>query len=103
MQAKAAVAGPPDLPSHTPAQLRILEAALALFTEHDISGTSLKMIADAIGLTKAAVYHQYNTKDEIVLAIAELVIRDLEVALTDAEAAPKRKRPIRSTRRVRDV
>jgi AcrR family transcriptional regulator len=25
------------------------------------------MIADALGVTKAAVYHQYNTKDEIIL------------------------------------
>ena len=29
------------------------------------------MIADKIGVTKAAVYHQYQTKEEIVLAAAE--------------------------------
>jgi hypothetical protein len=43
---------------NTPAQTRVIEAALALFAEHGISGTSLQMIADAIGVTKAAVYHQ---------------------------------------------
>ena len=30
------------------------------------------MIADELGVTKAAVYHQYKTKDEIVLAAAEV-------------------------------
>jgi len=29
------------------------------------------MIADAIGVTKAAVYHHFNTKEEIVIAAAE--------------------------------
>jgi len=74
--------------AHTPAQARVIEAALALFAEHGIGGTSLQMIADAIGVTKAAVYHQYNTKDEIVLAVAEVVLAGLEAALASAEASP---------------
>ena len=49
------------------AQTRILVAALDLFAEHGVSGTSLQMIADALGVTKAAVYHQFKTKDEIAL------------------------------------
>jgi AcrR family transcriptional regulator len=70
--------------SYTPPQTRIIDAALVLFAEHGISGTSLQMIADAIGVTKAAVYHQYNTKDEIVLAVAEVILKGLEAALTSA-------------------
>ena len=53
------------------AQARIISAALELFARNGVGGTSLQMIADSIGVTKAAVYHQYNTKDEIVLAAAE--------------------------------
>src|SRR5574342_292361 len=78
--------------SYTAAQTRIIEAALALFAEHGISGTSLQMIADELGVTKAAVYHQYNTKDEIVLAVAEVVLTGLEAALTRAEAERSRSR-----------
>ena len=78
--------------SYTPPQTRIIDAALVLFAEHGISGTSLQMIADAIGVTKAAVYHQYNTKDEIVLAVAEVVLTGLEAALTRAEAERSRSR-----------
>ena len=57
---------------HSAAQLRIITAAFDLFARHGVSGTSLQMIADSIGVTKAAVYHQYPTKDEIVIAVAEV-------------------------------
>ncbi len=77
---------------HTEAQTRVIEAALALFAEHGIAGTSLQIIADAIGVTKAAVYHQYPTKDEIVLAVAEVVLAGLEGAVTRAEAERSRAR-----------
>jgi len=75
---------------HTAAQTRVVEAALALFAEHGIGGTSLQMIADAIGVTKAAVYHQYPTKDEIVLAVAEVVLAGLEEAVAAAQAERSR-------------
>jgi AcrR family transcriptional regulator len=88
----AAARAPSPLRSaaYTAAQTRIIEAALVLFAEHGISGTSLQMIADAIGVTKAAVYHQYNTKDEIILAVAETVLTRLEAAVTAAEAERSR-------------
>ena len=54
------------------AQDRTIAAALDLFVEHGVSGTSLQMIADALGVTKAAVYHQFNTKEEIVVAAVEV-------------------------------
>jgi len=69
------------------AQTRIVAAALDLFGQHGVSGTSLQMIADTIGVTKAAVYHQYKTKEEIVVAVMEDDLRQLEAALDRAEAA----------------
>jgi len=92
----AKVARRPNASAHTAAQTRVIEAALALFGEHGIGGTSLQMIADAIGVTKAAVYHQYNTKDEIVVAVAEVVLTGLEAAVVAAESE-------RSRARARDV
>ncbi len=65
----------------------MVAAALELFAEHGVSATSLQMIADAIGVTKAAVYHQFPTKDEIVLAAAEQELARLEEALDVAEQA----------------
>lgn len=70
----------------TAAQTRILNAALDLFADHGVSGTSLQMIADAVGVTKAAVYHKFKTKEEIVIAVAEMELGTLEDALEAAEA-----------------
>jgi len=76
----------------TAAQTRIVTAALELFSRHGVGGTSLQMIADEIGVTKAAVYHQYPTKDEIILAAAEAELAYLEAVIEAAEAEPSRKR-----------
>lgn len=67
------------------AQTRILDAALRLIGEHGVGGTSLQMIADAIGVTKAAVYHQFKTKEQIVIALTERELGGLEEALEAAE------------------
>lgn len=72
--------------SRTVAQTRILDAALQLIAEHGASGTSLQMIADKIGVTKAAVYHQFKTKEQIVIALTERELGGLEEALEAAEA-----------------
>lgn len=74
------------------AQQRIVDTAGELFAEHGVAGTSLQMIADAIGVTKAAVYHQFRTKDEIVLAVAQAELANLEVAIAAAEAEPNASR-----------
>src|SRR5262245_18867726 len=90
--ANAFAASPLGSASHTAPQARIIEAALVLFAEHGVSGTSLQMIADAIGVSKAAVYQQYNTKDEIILAVAQVVVARLDAATTAAEAERSRSR-----------
>jgi AcrR family transcriptional regulator len=74
------------------AQTRILDAALRLIGENGVGGTSLQMIADAIGVTKAAVYHQFKTKDDIVIALTERELGGLEEALEAAEAEKSRPR-----------
>jgi AcrR family transcriptional regulator len=74
------------------AQTRILDAALKLIGENGVGGTSLQMIADEIGVTKAAVYHQFKTKEEIVIALTERELGGLEEALEAAEAEQDRPR-----------
>ncbi|MPY98383.1 MAG: TetR family transcriptional regulator [Actinophytocola sp.] len=65
---------------------RLLDTALGLYAEHGVEGTSLQRIADALGVTKAAVYYYFKTKDEIAHAVIEPGLRDLRVAVTAAEA-----------------
>lgn len=50
------------------------------------------MIADSLGVTKAAVYRQFRSKDDIVLAVAETEFAKLEAALEQAESSTSRSR-----------
>jgi AcrR family transcriptional regulator len=77
---------------YSEAQRRTIEAALDLFGEHGVSGTSFQMIAGSLGVTKAAVYHQFKTKDALVLAVVEVVLARLELALDAANAEPSPER-----------
>jgi AcrR family transcriptional regulator len=69
---------------------RVLEAALRLFAEHGVSGTSLHMIADELGVTKAAVYFQFHTKEEIVLAVLQPALEQMAALVEAGEAQPSR-------------
>jgi len=82
--------------NYSAAQRRVIAAAVEVFAVHGVSGTSLQMIADAIGVTKAAIYHQFKTKDEIVFAAIEVELAKLETALDagDEEESPARAREI---------
>lgn len=80
----------------SPARRRTIDVALELFARHGVGGTSLQMIADELGVTKAAVYHQFRTKDDIVLAAAEAELAKLVPIIEAAERE-------RSTRRQREV
>ena len=48
---------------------RILEAALTLFAERGCGGTSMRDIAEALGITKGALYRHYEGKEAIFAAI----------------------------------
>jgi AcrR family transcriptional regulator len=48
---------------------RILDVALELFTEKGFDATSLREIAERLGVTKAAIYYHFASKDEILMAL----------------------------------
>ena len=50
---------------------KILEAAVALFAEKGLSGTSTKDIAKEAGVSVGLMYHYYQTKEEMFSAIIE--------------------------------
>jgi AcrR family transcriptional regulator len=73
---------------------RLIEIAVRLFTEHSFAGTSLQMIADQLGITKAAVYHHFRTREELLTAVVEPVLRELRAVIETAET--QRTRPARA-------
>lgn len=66
---------------------RAMNAALELFAEHGVSGTSLQMIADHLGVTKAAIYYQFKAKEDIVLAVLEPAFGQMRRFVAAGEAA----------------
>ena len=48
---------------------RILSVALRLFASQGYANTSLRQIADELGVTKAALYFHFKTKEDIVTGI----------------------------------
>ncbi|HSU74858.1 MAG TPA: helix-turn-helix domain-containing protein [Terrabacter sp.] len=65
---------------------RVIDAAVELFAEHGVRGTSLQMIADHLGVTKAAVYYQFHAKEDIVLAVLEEALEEMGAFVTAAES-----------------
>lgn len=64
---------------------RILDAALRHFAEHGYAGTSIRDLADELGLTKAAVHYHFTAKDKIVLALLEPMVERF-AAVVDSHA-----------------
>lgn len=51
---------------------RILETAVKLFSRNGIDGTSIEELAQKAGIGKGTVYTYFETKREIVMAIADI-------------------------------
>ncbi|OHV30902.1 MULTISPECIES: TetR/AcrR family transcriptional regulator [Pseudofrankia] len=72
-------------PGVTDTRRRIVDTAVRLFTRHSFAGTSLQMIADELDITKAAVYHHFHTREELLLAAVEPVLEPLRTIVETAE------------------
>ncbi|MET7329531.1 helix-turn-helix domain-containing protein [Nonomuraea sp. NPDC005650] len=68
---------------------RIQEIALRLFTEQGYEATSLREIAEELGVTKAALYYHFKTKDDIVTSLVEGRLVELEELLAWVRGRPK--------------
>ena len=65
---------------------QILQTAQRLFAERGYDATSLQMIADEMGLTKAAVYYHFRAKNDILLAAMRPGLLRLQALLDEAAA-----------------
>jgi len=66
---------------------RILDAAQRLFVEQGYKGLSMREIAQAVGVSKPALYHYFIDKEDLFLAILGSYLDDMEVVLANARAA----------------
>ncbi|WP_433083670.1 TetR/AcrR family transcriptional regulator [Dactylosporangium sp. CA-052675] len=67
----------------------IQRVALDLFIEEGYDKTSLREIAEKLGVTKAALYYHFPTKDDIVSSLIEQRIAAVDDLLDWAESQPR--------------
>ena len=70
---------------------QLLAVAIRLFAERGFDGTSLQMIADEMGVTKAAVYYHFRAKTDILRALAESMIEQI-TGMIDVVATKRSRR-----------
>jgi AcrR family transcriptional regulator len=63
----------------------ILSRSAILFAEHGFTGTSITMIAEACGVSKALMYHYYSSKDAVLFDLLEDHLQNL-VSVVEAAA-----------------
>jgi AcrR family transcriptional regulator len=63
----------------------ILSRSAALFAEHGYTGTSITMIAEACGVSKALMYHYYSSKDAVLFDLLQDHLQNL-VAVVESAA-----------------
>lgn len=84
MPAQAAPARPPARRNAAATRQRILEAAMAEFSDHGFSGSRIDRICATADVNVGMIYHYFGNKDDLYLAALEAsyrIIRDLEQTL----------------------
>ena len=59
---------------------RIRDVALELIDEHGLSALSMRRLADALGVQAASLYTHYATKDDVLDAVANKLIADVDTS-----------------------
>jgi AcrR family transcriptional regulator len=83
---------------------RIIAHALRLFAEHGYDRTTIKMIADAAGISQGLIYAHFSSKEALLVAIFEESMRGIrESFAAGADAADPQERFERYIRGCFDV
>jgi TetR/AcrR family transcriptional regulator, regulator of cefoperazone and chloramphenicol sensitivity len=85
---------PPTLMSDPTAKSRVREAALVLFAENGVAGTSLRAIAAAAGVSPGLVIHHFGSKDGLRGAVDAHVVARIDAVLERSEDADRQGPPL---------
>ena len=75
--------GPEASPIGTREQ--VLRTALELFRAQGYDGTSLRQIADRLGMTKAALYYHFPAKENLIVELTRPMLDELAQLLAEAK------------------
>jgi len=71
--------------------------ACDLFNQKGYEATSMREIAEQLGVTKAALYYHFTSKDEIVQSVLDERLEEVETLLAWARAQPRTPHLLRDT------
>jgi len=78
----------PDGRGRGDTRARIQEVAVQLFAEQGYEKTSLREIAERLGVTKAALYYHFKSKEDIVRSLVEDYFGQMDALISWARAQP---------------
>src|SRR5580765_3202840 len=73
----------------TDTRSRVQKVALELFAEQGYEKTSLREIAERLGVTKAALYYHFKSKEDIVHSFTDDYFAELDALLDWAKDQPR--------------
>lgn len=78
---------PPDAPTVDSGRARIMDEAATLFLRHGYEGTSLRQLAEVVGMKAGSLYYHFASKDELLTEILRRGIDVMQSAFDAAEAS----------------
>ena len=73
----------------TDTRSRVQKVALELFAEQGYEKTSLREIAERLGVTKAALYYHFKSKEDIVHSLTDDYFAEIDALLDWAKGQPR--------------
>src|SRR5688572_19308517 len=73
----------------TDTKARILATARELFARRGVQQTSLRDIAEQLGITKPALYYHFDSREALVASIVQPLLDDMEAFMAEREARPR--------------
>lgn len=66
----------------------ILERSASVFAEHGVDRASMAQVASYCGVSKALLYHYYDSKEELLLDIIRTHLEELDGAIAEVDDDP---------------
>ena len=72
----------PKIVDHQAHSQHLAQRAAGYFSDHGYAGTSMRAVAQHLGLSKSALYHYFPSKEDLFLACTKQVMAHLTPMLS---------------------